>query len=62
MKKLKELIQKRGDQAKLARLIGVSQPLLSYWLKVGQIPVHQIYFVSRKTGIAEEDLLPEKKE
>ena len=61
MKKLKELIQKRGDHAALAEKLGITPALLSYWLKKGRIPAKHIWLTSMKTGISIKDLLPEEK-
>lgn len=47
-----------NSQSKLARAIGVSQTLVSYWVRSGRIPARRLRAVSRVTGLPVEALLP----
>lgn len=54
-----------GGQAALARLVSehsgieIDPPHVAWWVKVDYVPTKYILAVSRATGIAVEDLLPE---
>lgn len=50
-----------GDlkQTAFAELIGVTQPLVSYWLKRGQVGAQYVLKVEEKTGVSRHDLRPD---
>lgn len=46
-------------QTEFADLIGVTQPLVSYWLKRGQVGAQYVLTVEQKTGVSRHDLRPD---
>lgn len=46
-------------QAEFADLIGVTQPLVSYWLSRGQVGAQYVLTVEEKTGVSRHDLRPD---
>lgn len=51
----------KGDrtQAEFAELVGVTQPLVSYWLNRGQVGAQYVLTVEEKTGVSRHDLRPD---
>ena len=49
-----------GSQAALAAAIGVSQQVISYWIKKGhRVPAERVVAVEAATGIARHELRPD---
>lgn len=46
-------------QAEFADLVGVTQPLVSYWLKRQQVGAQYAIKVEEKTGVSRHDLRPD---
>jgi DNA-binding transcriptional regulator YdaS (Cro superfamily) len=46
-------------QAEFADLIGVTQPLVSYWLKRQQVGAQYVLAVEAKTGVSRHELRPD---
>ena len=54
---LERAIEIAGGQAALARICGVDQPLVWYWLhRAGRVPAEQTLRVEAATGISRHDL------
>lgn len=51
----------KGDrtQAEFAELIGVTQPLVSYWLKREQVGAQYVLAVEERTGVSRHELRPD---
>lgn len=45
------LAPKRGDVMRLAAAVGVSQPTVSKWFRVGRVPAERVVPVSEETGV-----------
>lgn len=57
---LDEAISKTGSQAALAREVGVSQQLISYWLKKGgKVPAEYVLKVELASGVSRHALRPD---
>lgn len=57
---LDEAITNAGSQAALARDIGVSQQLISYWLKKGGVvPAEYVVKVEAASGVSRHALRPD---
>jgi DNA-binding transcriptional regulator YdaS (Cro superfamily) len=50
-------IQAAGGQAKLADALGVSQQLISKWLRRGWVPLHRAQEIETQFGVARARLL-----
>lgn len=57
---LDEAITNAGSQAALARAIGVSQQLISYWIKKGgKVPAEYVPLVEDVSGVSRHALRPD---
>lgn len=53
------LAPKRGDVMRLAIALGVSQPTVSKWFKVGRVPAERVKAVSDETGVPTHVIRPD---
>lgn len=59
-KALKEAIRRAEGQNGLARLLGISQPRVHYWLhKGGKLPAEYVLRVEELTGVSRHELRPD---
>lgn len=57
---LKAAINELGSQSAMARLVGVSQPSVSDWVRrIGQLPAEHVLTVEAATGISRHVLRPD---
>lgn len=59
MEALKRAIEICGGVTALANRISVSQPVVSMWLKRGQIPPERVLAIESATGVSRHDLRPD---
>jgi len=51
-----DIISRAGGQVKLAKLLNISQPAISYWKR---IPVHHVLKIEHMVGINRHDMRPD---
>lgn len=56
---LTQAISRAGGHSRLAKMIGVSQPAVAYWVRQGRVPPARVLTVEAVTGVSRHKLRPD---
>lgn len=57
---IEQAVAVAGSQRNLAEMLGVTQQLVSYWIKQGYVPQRRVIEVEQVTGISRDLLIDPK--